>query len=582
MVEGLNNNNKTQYPTTIKLKGKNKETKSIDLTKLEGLKRTEQNSAWFDRIDLNNNGTIDDNEVLVAKNYLTTISQGDGKLTEKDAKKHNVDFGAISTLAEQQTKLEQNKEYSEKNGDVTTTVTKDGTTYTYSNGDTKTVKNDGTTITKYKEGITKTTYPDGSAEETTESGGVIKYQNGVKVSYTDSEGNVTTFTPDGNKSVTKNQDGQTTRTLELKNNQEIKTEYEYTENGTIAREYTRTGDNTELTGITVSNKENGHTKDVKYSSEEDMQNNLPTEITIDAQNPTLKKTTTYIYDSQGNVKAETKNSAGDITETKLIDKDGKEIQANQFEAPTEHTVQKGESITTIVKNALLEQGFTEEDLKNYPDTLKNAKTKFIEANKDLVKTYNGTKTEWKGNKYLNTGAKVTIPNFNQTDLEELVVIAKRPTEEAIAERKKLQAELGDNYDVGYDKEGNIEVRDNDGNVLPKATEKANARLTAAKGSVPNAEDKEEANQVISTYDTVEKDNQLNKEEFKNYIIENLGINITDANREQIEKIIDEGFASIDTIEKDGKIDKEELLSSFKALSDIGDKIDNIEASENNS
>jgi hypothetical protein len=564
MVEGLNNNNKTQYPTTIKLKGKNKETKTIDLTKLEGLKRTEQNSAWFDLIDLNNNGTIDDNEVLVARNYLTTISQRDGKLTE------------------QQTKLEQNQEYSEKNGDITTTVTKDGTTYTYSNGDVVIVKKDGTTIKNYKEGITKTDYPDGSAEETTENGGVIKYQNGVKVSYTDSEGNVTTFTPDGNKSVTKNLDGQTTRTLELKNNQEIKTEYEYTENGTIAREYTRAGDNAELTGITVSNKENGHTKEVKYSSEEDMQNNLPTEMTIDAQNPTLKKTTTYIYDSQGNVKAETENSAGDITETKYTDKDGKEIQSNQFDAPVEHTVKKGESITAIVKNALLEQGFTEEYLKNYPDTLKNAKTKFIEENKDLVKTYNGTKTEWKGNKYLNTGDKVTIPNFDKIDLEEIESVAIQPTKEAIAQQRKLQAELGDNYNVGYDKEGNIVVRDNDGNVLPKATEKANARLAAAKGSVSNAEDNEEANQVISTYDTVEKDNQLNKEEFKNYVIENLGVNITGANREQIEKIIDEGFASIDAIEKDGKISKEELLSSFEALSDIGNKIDDIEASENNS
>jgi hypothetical protein len=183
---------------------------------------------------------------------------------------------------------------------------------------------------------------------------------------------------------------------------------------------------------------------------------------------------------------------------------------------------------------------------------------------------------------LNTGDKVTIPNFDKIDLEEIESVAIQPTKEAIAQQRKLQAELGDNYNVGYDKEGNIVVRDNDGNVLPKATEKANARLAAAKGSVSNAEDNEEANQVISTYDTVEKDNQLNKEEFKNYVIENLGVNITGANREQIEKIIDEGFASIDAIEKDGKISKEELLSSFEALSDIGNKIDDIEASENNS
>jgi hypothetical protein len=583
MVEGVNNSSNNNYPTKIKLKAKNQETKTIDLTKLEGLKRTEQNKSWFDQIDSDHNGTIDSNEALVAKNNLTTISNGNGKLTQKEAKKFGVDFNALATLAEQQSKLEQNQEYSEKNGDVTTTVTKDGTTYNYANGDVKTVKSDGTTVTQFHEGITQTTYPDGSSEVTTENGGVEKYQNGVKVSYTDSEGNTTTFTPDGNKSITKNSDGQTTKTIELRDKQEVRTEYEYTDNGTIAREYNGLGDDAQLASITVSTKENGHTKDVKYSSEDAMKNNLPSEEITDAQNPTLKKTTTYTYDDKGNVKTETKNSAGDI-ETKYTDKDGKEIPSNQFDAPAEHTVQKGESITTIVKNALKEQGYTDEDLKNNPDILQNAKAEFLEANKDTVKTYNGSKAEWKGNKYFLTGEKVTIPKFTKDGGEPQAVDAtvKQPTEEAKKLRAELQAQLGENYDVGYDQEGKIEVRDKKGNVLANATQKANDKLAAANNSdVPDAETSAEADQVISQYDTVEKDNQLNKEEFRNYIIETLRIEVTDANREQIEKIIDDGFTSIDSIETDGKITKEELLSkvSEQTMETLQSKIDELEQNQ---
>ena len=41
----------------------------------------------------------------------------------------------------------------------------------------------------------------------------------------------------------------------------------------------------------------------------------------------------------------------------LKNKDGKTIASSEFNAPQPHTVQKGESVSQIVKNALKEQGF---------------------------------------------------------------------------------------------------------------------------------------------------------------------------------------------------------------------------------
>ena len=89
--------------------------------------------------------------------------------------------------------------------------------------------------------------------------------------------------------------------------------YEYKDNKKIAREYNGLGKDAELSSVTVSENKDGHCIDTKYATEDDMKNNRPSEQITDAQNDTLKKVTTFTYDENGNVKAETTDSAGQKT-----------------------------------------------------------------------------------------------------------------------------------------------------------------------------------------------------------------------------------------------------------------------------
>lgn len=113
----------------------------------------------------------------------------------------------------------------------------------------------------------------------------------------------TTYTPDGNKSITKNADGQTVSSMELRDNKEILTKYEYSNGNTIAREY---ADGAQIpSSIIVSGRssENGPTTTIetKYNSEDDMKNNRPSSKTENKGLPT-ETTTTFEYDSKGNKK----------------------------------------------------------------------------------------------------------------------------------------------------------------------------------------------------------------------------------------------------------------------------------------
>jgi type I site-specific restriction-modification system R (restriction) subunit len=295
-----------------------------------------------------------------------------------------------------------------------------------------------------------------------------------------------------------------------------------------------------------------------------MKSNLPSEEITDAQNPVTKTITTYTYDDKGNVKLETKNSAGEVTETKYKDKDGNEIESNQFDAPKEHTVEKGENITTIVKNALKEQGFNDEALEKNPDILKNAKAEFLEANKDLVKTYNGSKAEWKGNKYFLIGDKVTIPKFTinadtSKEVEKTPTGTKTATEtesEQDAQLQKIQATLGDGYKVVYNQDGEIEVRDKDGNIAESATAKARDSITS---------DDNDAKKMI---DEADKNNNktLNIDEYRNYLrnmISDSGIDVNGANKDKIDEIINNSFTSVDTINADGELTQKEIAKNMK-------------------
>ena len=68
----------------------------------------------------------------------------------------------------------------------------------------------------------------------------------------------------------------------------------------------------------------------------------------------------------------------------------------------------------------------------------------------------------------NSGLQTTdIPadGIDGGELAEVTVTAKKPSPETIAKRQELQAMLGENYEVGYTRDGSIEVRDKNGVLL---------------------------------------------------------------------------------------------------------------------
>lgn len=553
--------NGKNYSDIIKIKGSNEK---INLTKLEGLQRTEQNKAIFDMADHNHDGVIDKKEALSLQGLLLTASKGDGTLTKREANnlfgKQSNALDAISTLACQQEAFENDQVYIETNGNKTSHINKTKS-YSYTqekndNGTITTTLDDGTVEIKFPDNSYKRVHTDGSIETFDENGNKTSVMK---------DGNTTTF-PDKNTSITKNSENQTIQTINCSDGQIVKTKFEYQDGKTIEREYSDITDDAPLTQITVREQKDGHKIDTKYTSEEDMTNNKPSEIVTDAHNPTQKTVTKYTYNEDGTYSTETTDSAGNKT-VKNFNADGTEIVQN--EAPTTHTVEKGESITSIVKNALAQQGITEPTA----DQLKEAKQEFLELNKDIVKTYNGKNTQWKGNKFFYPNDVVKIPNYNKTtetksetvaqddeddgidggELKEFVFEAKRPTEEVIARKNELQEKLGDEFIVEYDKDGKIVVKDHDGNILPEATKKANN----PDGNNVDITD------MMMLYDD-NKSNTIDKEEYKQMMksLINDGIEITDSN---IMNLIEESFNSIDIINQDQVLTKEELMQNAQKV-----------------
>lgn len=572
MVDGVGKNQ--NYPDQMKLKGTNK---SVDLKNLTNLQRTEQNKAIFDMCDLNKDGKIDEKEAQSMRGVLLTASKGDGTLTAKEAKKHfgkemNA-FDAISALADQQEAMTKGVEYKETTGNTTTRIyhSKNGDQYSY-RADSTTDKN-GTTTTTLDDGSQEIRYKDGSKQVINTDGTVVSYDSKGNKTSAIVNGLTTTFTPDGNKGVTTDVDGKTVKIVELRNGEEVRTEFEHKDGKTIGREYNGLGNDAKLTSITVSGREkndNGTTSTIetKYNSEEDMNSNRPASAIRNKGLPTETKIT-YSYDDKGNQMI-TETDETKVPTSTFKDKDGKTISASEFDAPQPHTVQKGESVSQIVKNALKEQGF-ENPTK---EQLKAATEEFLEMNKDTVKTYNGPKAKFKGNKYFHPNDKVNIPNFTKfiSDryLGEVDAVATKPSEEMTAKRKEVQAKLGDEYDVGYSKDGkSLEVRNLNGDILPEATRRANGQET-------NEDD-------IDTMMASDTDDSktLDKTEYRTFILgmlEEAGIEITDANSAQINQLIDNSFTSMDTINKDNALTKEELTKNaeqvINKLTDEIAKLDN--------
>ena len=479
MVKGIDGNE-----NVIKLKGQKQ---TIDASKLEGLKKTKKNEVIFNKFDENKDGTLDTREANNMQTWLKETA-GNTKISKREMKNSTKDkesFEALSNLAKQQKDLAENNEYTETNDRVKTHVIKN------ENGISKfdeTEDKEGTITEEYDDGTKKVKYKDGSYDEIDKEGTITKFNENKDKTAIIKDGKTTTFS--GNKTTVKNEKGEVIEETEVEDGKEIKSTYEHTDGKTIKRQTT----NGTLDFITVSQTVDGHTIDTTYETEEDMKNNKPSKEVKDAQNEALKTTTTYTYLDNGNVKIDVTNAKGEVTTTYKNDK-GEEIENPENE--TTYTVQKGDSITKIVKDAMKAQGIENPTAEQ----LRKAKAEFLEMNKDLVKIYNGVKQEWKGNKFFYPDDVVKIPRFEkpkkteqpekpdkpdaneekivktvkipiqevipeitQEQLDEIRKIAKRPKIKPEELREAIISKLDVTFDVDVNS-GKIIIKDKDGNVI---------------------------------------------------------------------------------------------------------------------
>lgn len=574
MVDGINQPKPATQHSVLKLKGKDGQT--IDLNKLKGLKETKENEALFKKYDSNGDHIIDEKEALAMRNNLQSIA-GNGTISKREIGKHfgKEAFEALNSLAEQQKAQKQEAGQTEKSAD-------------------------GYTSVKNQDGSITYILDDGSKE--------TRFPDGKKV-YTKPDGSTITHTSDGNKTIMRDTEGNITSTIELtKDGREIRTEYETDGNKTIARAYDGTGKDAPLDSITVSEKQNGHNIDTKYASEEDMKNGRPSEQIRDAQNPTLKTITKFTYDDKGNIKAETTDSAGKQT-IKYTDANGKEIASEQFDIP--EGVNGGE-----LPEVLVEAKAPTEEAKQLRQQLAQMYGDSFEVGYAKDGTIEIRNPDGSINENLTAQANNQLNNntllagaIDGGVLPEVVIEAKAPTQEAKELRQQLAQILGDNYEVGYAKDGTLEIRNTDGSVNENLTADANVMLDKEplreqlaqvlgdnydveiaqdgnfiirdkktgeilKEATENANDmnattdQEDIETIMAGSDVINKDGQIDKKEYNNFInsmLESAGFEITDNNREQIQKMIENSFTSLDSINADGKVTMEELQANAKEV-----------------
>lgn len=431
MVDGVN-----KSPTgfsSLKLKGT--KGKQIDLQNLKGLQKTKNNEALFTRYDKDANGVIDEKEAISMRNELQSIA-GNKTISQKEINSFGGDnaFSALNALADQQKAIKDSKGYTETNNGVTTHYgSVKGSEYT------ETTNDDGSK-TYENSNIKETIYKDGSSQILNKSNGTTKETNadGYKTYY-DAQGNKTAFeSPDG-KSLEEfypgtNQRSSIKNTTTTEDGKEISITTKYSEDGKKTSRTETSGNDS----ITKNYNQDGTVKNVvvsdrnteiTYASEADELADRPQQEILNKNNDTLKQTITYTYDSKGNVKAETKDSAGQIT-TKYTNSKGEEINSKDFDAPTTYTVKTGDSITKIATAALKEQGIenpTEEQLKS-------AKQQLIASNDDgqKVGTYTKPNTKYTGNRFFYPNTEITIPKFEFNKTESKSGI-KQPIEEKTTE-----------------------------------------------------------------------------------------------------------------------------------------------------
>lgn len=557
MVDGIGGN-QPQNQNILKLKGQKK---TIDLNGLVGLRQTDKNKAIFERFDHDKNGVIDQNEAKQMQLWMNKAA-GNDKISNREMNKTfgKDTFSALSALADQQA-VGKGKEYVETNGNKSTTIYRSNVDSEHDYSYTKTNHDDGSSTIVSSDGTQTIQHKDGSRDDIDKDGTIISYDAKGKKTAVIKDGLTTTFTPDGNKSITKNADGQTVSSMELRDNKEILTKYEYSNGNTIAREY---ADGAQIpSSIIVSGRssENGPTTTIetKYNSEDDMKNNRPSSKT-ENKGLATETTTTFEYDSKGNKKVSIYSGGSKNPVTHYENSEGKTISAGEYDATQTYTVQKGDSITQIVTNALKEQGFANPT----SDQINDAKEQFMEMNKDNVRTFGGKAS---GKKGFFPNDTVSIPNFKSSIsdvyLNNVDVTAAKITPEMKAKRQAIQQQLGDNVDVTYAKDGSLEVRNKNGVLMERATAMAN------KPSDIDIMMKSDKNNS-KTLDTTE---------YKSMILAQLkaiGIEINDKNKAQIEQLIDKSFNDIDTIKQDRELTKEELQKNApQIISKLTDEINKI-------
>lgn len=557
MVDGIGGN-QPQNQNILKLKGQKK---TIDLNGLVGLRQTDKNKAIFERFDHDKNGVIDQNEAKQMQLWMNKAA-GNDKISNREMNKTfgKDTFSALSALADQQA-VGKGKEYVEINGNKSTTIYRSNVDSEHDYFSTKTNHDDGSSTIVSSDGKQTIQHKDGSRDVIDKDGTIISYDAKGKKTAVIKDGLTTTFTPDGNKSITKNADGQPVSSMELRDNKEILTKYEYSNGNTIAREY---ADGAQIpSSIIVSGRssENGPTTTIetKYNSEDDMKNNRPSSKT-ENKGLATETTTTFEYDSKGNKKVSIYSGGSKSPVTHYENSEGKTISAGEYDATQTYTVQKGDSITQIVTNALKEQGFANPT----SDQINDAKEQFMEMNKDNVRTFGGKAS---GKKGFFPNDTVSIPNFKSSIsdvyLNNVDVTAAKITPEMKAKRQAIQQQLGDNVDVTYAKDGSLEVRNKNGVLMERATAMAN------KPSDIDIMMKSDKNNS-KTLDTTE---------YKSMILAQLkaiGIEINDKNKAQIEQLIDKSFNDIDTIKQDRELTKEELQKNApQIISNLADEINKV-------
>ena len=531
MVDGIGGN-QPQNQNILKLKGQKK---TIDLNGLVGLRQTDKNKAIFERFDHDKNGVIDQNEAKQMQLWMNKAA-GNDKISNREMNKTfgKDTFSALSALADQQS-VGKGKKYVETNGNKSTTIYRSDVDSKYDYSYTTTKHDDGSSTIVSSDGTQTIQHKDGSRDDIDKDGTIISYDAKGKKTAVIKDGLTTTFTPDGNKSITKNADGQTVSSMELRDNKEILTKYEYSNGNTIAREY---ADGAQIpSSIIVSGRssENGPTTTIetKYNSEDDMKNNRPSSKT-ENKGLATETTTTIEYDSKGNKKVSIYSGGSKNPVTHYENSEGKTISAGEYDATQTYTVQKGDSITQIVTNALKEQGFANPT----SDQINDAKEQFMEMNKDNVRTFGGKAS---GKKGFFPNDTVSIPNF----------------------KSSISDVYLNNVDVTYAKDGSLEVRNKNGVLLEEVTAMAN------KPSDIDIMMKSDKNNS-KTLDTTE---------YKSMILAQLkaiGIEINDKNKAQIEQLIDKSFTDIDTIKQDRELTREELQKNApQIISNLADEINKI-------